>query len=150
VDDKAPAEETRWWRYLRGLIEARDLTNHAFTQDLGVAASIIKNWRDLGAQPSVEVVHKVARYFGRPITEVMVNAEYLTWDDLDTVEPPPPLVKDLPNGELVDTLLTAATELKRRLEADGWATKTATVAKIKPETETKTATRGRRRAAGRG
>ncbi len=150
MDDKTPADETRWWRYIKGLIDSRDLTNHAFTQAIGVSASNVKVWRDMGAQPSVEIVHKVAAFFGRPVTEVMVQAEYLTWDDLNAVEPPPPAVRDLPNDDLVDTLVAAATELKRRLNADGWTAAAATIAKVEPETDAKTSTRARRRASGRG
>ncbi len=105
-------EHTRWWRYIESIIAARNLNFRQFALQVDISPATARVWREDGATPGIEVIRRVSAVFERPMSEVLVNAGYVSWEELSLspAQISPAQLEELPN----ETLLA---EVKRRMAA---------------------------------
>lgn len=89
-----------WGDYITALMKIKDVSGNAMADAIGVTASTTNLWKR-GTLPRVQTVRAIAEYFNRPVTEVMIRAGFLTYEDLHEKKPDSVELALLPDEELL-------------------------------------------------
>ncbi|MFE5290446.1 helix-turn-helix domain-containing protein [Nocardia sp. NPDC056611] len=142
--------ETEWSKYLASLMTVQGVKNSELADAIGVSRSTAGNWLTKGTVPDWKQVKAVALYFGRPISEALIWAGFLTAEELMYVAPP--LAPESMSNEqlllLLQDRLAELTSLRETVAANETASG-AGKEKLPPADRAPKTIRGRQGATGR-
>lgn len=100
-------EETRWWRYLSGLMGEETATEAA--RRSGISSSNFTRWKK-GARADPDFVVKIARAYETNVLKALVEAEFITEEEANLRELAPVMnLQDISADALLE-------ELQRRVD----------------------------------
>lgn len=96
--------ETRWWRYLQGLMDGQ--TQQEAADRAGISKSNFTRWKQ-GARADPDFVVKIARSYGTNVLKALLEAEFITEQEagLRTVQLGGPGLQQATNQQILDEIM---------------------------------------------
>lgn len=96
--------ETRWWRYLQGLMDGQ--TQQEAADRAGISKSNFTRWKQ-GARADPDFVVKIARSYGANVLKALLEAEFITEKEagLRTVQLGGPGLQQATNEQILNEIM---------------------------------------------